>query len=203
MAKIVFTMKKKSTVLRILSYVRPYWKWMTGAMLCMILFALFSGASLGMILPLFDDVLVRDDTTEEHGDLLPLLRQNTGEAFSRLGSELVSFSPEGVISAGGDVLNGLRDSFKESDPQQVLIAVIAGLLSIVLLKNILGFMQIFFLSRAEQGVVADIRGKLYNHLLMLDMGFYTSARSGDVMARSLHFLYSPRQCSSFSFSAED
>ncbi|MCD4776280.1 MAG: ABC transporter ATP-binding protein/permease [Candidatus Aegiribacteria sp.] len=176
-------MKKKSTVFRILSYVRPYWKWMTGAMLCMILFALFSGASLGMILPLFDDVLMRDHTVEKHGDLLPLIRQNTGEAFSRMGSELVSFSPDGVISAAGDVVDGLRESFRESDPRQVLIAVIAGLLSIVLLKNLLGFMQIFFLSKAEQGVVADIRGKLYNHLLMLDMGFYTSARSGDVMAR--------------------
>lgn len=183
MAKIVFTMKKKSTVFRILSYVRPYWKWMTGAMLCMILFALFSGASLGMILPLFDDVLMRDDTVEKHGNLLPLIRQNTGEAFSRMGSEFVSFSPDGVLSAAGDVVDGLRESFRESDPRQVLIAVIAGLLSIVLLKNLLGFMQIFFLSKAEQGVVADIRGKLYNHLLMLDMGFYTSARSGDVMAR--------------------
>ncbi len=176
-------MKKKSTVLRILKFVRPYWKWMTGAMLCMILFALFSGASLGMILPLFDDVLVRSDSAVEQGDLLPLLGKNTGEAFDRMGSELVSLRPGGVISAGGDVVEGLRKSFRESNPRQVLIAVIAGLVSIVLLKNLLGFMQVFFLSRAEQGVVADIRGKLYEHLLELDMGFYTSARSGDVMAR--------------------
>ena len=42
-----------------------------------------------------------------------------------------------------------------------------------LLKNFLGFMQVFFLSRAEQGVVANIRSSLYNHLLQLDMGFYT------------------------------
>ena len=183
MAKIVSTMKKKSTVLRILAFVRPYWKWMTGAMLCMILFALFSGASLGMILPLFDDVLVRSDSAVNQGDLLPLLRRNTGEAFDRMGSELISFRPAGVISAAGDIVEGLRKSFRESNPRQVLIAVIAGLVSIVLLKNLLGFMQVFFLSRAEQGVVADIRGKLYRHLLELDMGFYTSARSGDVMAR--------------------
>jgi len=176
-------MKKKSTVLRILAFVRPYWKWMTGAMLCMILFALFSGASLGMILPLFDDVLVRSDSAVNQGDLLPLLRRNTGEAFDRMGSELISFRPAGVISAAGDIVEGLRKSFRESNPRQVLIAVIAGLVSIVLLKNLLGFMQVFFLSRAEQGVVADIRGKLYRHLLELDMGFYTSARSGDVMAR--------------------
>ncbi len=183
MVKIVSTMKKKSTILRILSYLRPYWKWMTGAMLCMVLFAVFSGASLGMILPLFDNVFVRNDTVEDKCDFLPSLRQNTGEAFSRLGSEMLSLHPGGVVSAGGDVVEGLRDTFKESDPQQVLIVIVLGLIFIVLLKNFLGFMQVFFLSRAEQGVVRDIRSCLYNHLLELDMGFYTSARSGDVMAR--------------------
>jgi ATP-binding cassette, subfamily B, bacterial MsbA len=176
-------MKKKSSILRILTYVRPYWKWMTGAMLSMVLFALFSGASLGMILPLFDDVLVREDSTEGTGDLFPLLKQNTSEAFSRMGSEFISLSPGGFISAGSDLVEGIRESLRQSDPQQVLIAVIAGLLTIVMLKNVLGFMQVFFLSRAEQGIVADIRGSLYRHLLDLDMGFYTSARTGDVMAR--------------------
>ncbi|RKZ10398.1 ABC transporter ATP-binding protein [Candidatus Fermentibacteria bacterium] len=176
-------MKKKSTILRILSYLRPYWKWMTGAMLCMVLFAVFSGASLGMILPLFDNVFSRTDTATEKCDFLPSLRQNTGEAFSNLGSEIISLHPRGVYSAGGELLEGLRDTFKESDPQQVLIVIVLGLIFIVLLKNFLGFMQVFFLSRAEQGVVASIRGSLYNHLLQLDMGFYTSVRSGDVMAK--------------------
>lgn len=176
-------MKKKSTVLRILSYLRPYWKWMTGAILCMILFAVFSGASLGMILPLFDNVFSRTDTATEKCDFLPSLRQNTGEALGNLGSEIISLHPRGVYTAGGELLEGLRDTFRESDPQQVLIVIVLGLIFIVLLKNFLGFMQVFFLSRAEQGVVASIRGSLYNHLLQLDMGFYTSVRSGDVMAR--------------------
>lgn len=176
-------MKKKSTILRILSYLRPYWKWMTGAMLCMILFAVFSGASLGMILPLFDNVFSRTDAATEKCDFLPSLSQNTAEAFSNLGSEIISLHPRGVYSAGGELLNGLRNTFRESDPQQVLIVIVLGLIFIVLLKNFLGFMQVFFLSRAEQGVVASIRGSLYNHLLQLDMGFYTSVRSGDVMAR--------------------
>jgi len=183
MVKIVSTMKKKSTIIRILSYLRPYWKWMTGAMLCMVLFAVFSGASLGMILPLFDNVFLRNDTVEEKSDFLPALRENTGEAFSRLGSEILSLHPGGVISAGGDVVEGFRDAFRESDPQQILIVIVLGLIFIVLLKNLFGFMQVFFLSRAEQGVVSDIRGSLYDQLLKLDMGFYTSARSGDVMAR--------------------
>jgi len=160
MAKIVSTMKKKNTVLRILSFVRPYWRWMTGAMLCMVFFALFSGASLGMILPLFDDVLTREDQPREGGDLLPVLRENTGGPLSRMGSGIASFDPGETFSAGGDLVEGLRETFRRADPAQVLLVIIVGLLIIVILKNLLGFMQVFFLSRAEQGVVTDIRGKL-------------------------------------------
>ncbi|MBN2587889.1 MAG: hypothetical protein JXR55_11400, partial [Candidatus Fermentibacteraceae bacterium] len=173
----------RSTVRRILSYVKPYWKWMTGAMLCMLFFALFSGASLGMILPLFDDVLTPEERPGETGDLMPLLRENAGDAFSRLGSEIASLDAGGAADAAGDLVEGIRKTLREADPGQVLLAVIIGLVTIVVLKNILGFLQIFFLSRAEQGMVNDVRRKLYDHLLELDMGFYTSARSGDVMAR--------------------
>lgn len=189
MTKIVSIMRKKktsprrSTVARILSYVGPYWKWMAGAMLCMVLFAVFSGASLGMILPLFDDVLSVDRQPGEGADLLPLLRENAGPAWEALGTSLVSLDPAGAVEAGTEVIDGIRTAFRGSDPSQVLLAVILGLIVLVVLKNVLGFMQIFFLSRAEQGVVTDVRRKLYDHLLQLDMGFYSSSRAGDIMAR--------------------
>lgn len=156
---------------------------MTGATLCMLFFALFSGASLGMILPLFDDVLTRDAQQDQCPDLMPLLRENTHEALGRIGSGLTSLDLGEAAGGTGDLVEGLRDTFRTADPGQVLLAIIAGLVLIVLLKNLLGFMQIFFLSRAEQGVVTDVRKKLYDHLLELDMGFYTSVRAGDVMAR--------------------
>ncbi len=169
--------------MRILSFVRPYWKWITGAVICLLFFALFSGASLGMILPLFDDVLSRESDLEEYDDFTLVLKRNAVPAFSSLGSALISLSPNQTASACGEVIEALRESFRTSKPQQVLIAIIMGLILMVMLKNILGFMQVFFLSRAEQGVVRDIREKLYSHLLELDMGFYSTARSGDIMSR--------------------
>lgn len=176
-------MKKKSTALRVLSFVRPYWKWMAGATICLVFFALFSGASLGMILPLFDDVFSRESNLEESDDLTLVMKRNVVPAFSSLGSAIISLNPNKTASACGEVIEALRESFRTSKPEQVLIAIILGLVLMVLLKNVLGFMQVFFLSRAEQGVVRDIREKLYSHLLELDMGFYSTARSGDIMAR--------------------
>ncbi len=156
---------------------------MVGAVICLVFFALFSGASLGMILPLFDDVLSREGNLEEYDDLNVVIKQNVVPAFNRLGSAVISFNPDQTASACGEVIEAFRESFRKSNPQQVLIAIIMGLVLMVLLKNVLGYMQVFFLSRAEQGVVRDIREKLYSHLLKLDMGFYSTARSGDIMAR--------------------
>ena len=176
-------MKKKSTALRVLSFVRPYWKWMAGAVICLLFFALFSGASLGMILPLFDDVFSRESDLEEYDDLALVMKRNVVPAFSRLGSAIISLNPNQTATECGEVIEALRESFRISKPQQVLITIIIGLILMVLMKNILGYMQVFFLSGVEQGVVRDIRQILYSHLLELDMRFYSTARSGDIMAR--------------------
>lgn len=156
---------------------------MTGAILCLVFFALFSGASLGLILPLFDDVFSREGNLEEYDDLTLVMKRNVIPALSNLGSAIISLNPNRTASSFGEVIEALRESFRKAKPEQVLIAIIMGLVLMVLLKNVLGFMQVFFLSRAEQGVVRDIREKLYSHLLKLDMGFYSTARSGDIMAR--------------------
>ena len=156
---------------------------MTGAVLCLLFFALFSGASLGMILPLFDDVLSKESDLEEYDDLTLVMKQNVVPALNGLGSAIISLNPNQTASACGEVIKTFRESFRVSKPQQVLIAIVIGLVLMVLLKNVLGFMQVFFLSRAEQGVLRDIRQKLYSHILELDMGFYSTARSGDIMAR--------------------
>ncbi len=188
-AKILAAMKKTrapirhGTAVRILGFVKPYWKWMAAAFFCMLLFALFSGASLGMILPLFDDVLNRSGDSAAGKDFSDLLADNVSKPLEKMISDVFVLDIQEAVTAASEVVAGLKRSLREAPPDQVLLGVIAALVFILILKNILGFMQIFFLSRAEQGVVKDIRKKLYDHLLNLDMAFFTKARSGDIMAR--------------------
>lgn len=182
-AKIVSTMKDRKTALRILSFARPYWKWLIGAVLSMVLFALFSGASLGMILPLFDDVLGREDVQEDAPSLGEALRVNVGGDLREFGSSLAGFRIGNAVEAGERILAGVRLSIRSADPSQVLLVVIVMLLAFILLKNMLSILQVFFLARVEQGVVTDIRSRLYRHLLRLDLSFYSTGRSGDTIAR--------------------
>ena len=173
----------KSTLHRVMHFARPYWRSISAAIVCMLLFALFSGASLGMILPLFDDVLARQDAGEASEDLWTALDRNIGGSLGDFGSAAVTLRISDAADAGRKVLDGVRTSLRSADRLQVLALVISALVAMTILKNLLGWLQVFYLAKAEQGVVTDIRGKLYSHLLDLDMGFYTSSRSGDIIAR--------------------
>jgi ATP-binding cassette, subfamily B, bacterial MsbA len=174
---------RKSTLRRILSFARSYWRSITAAIVCMLLFAFFSGASLGMILPLFDDVLSRQDAGAPSENLWTALDRNVGSSLDDLGSAVVGLRTADASAAGREVIEGVRVSLRTADRMQVLALVIGALVVLTILKNLLGFLQTFFLVKVEQGVVTDVRGKLYSHLLNLDMGFYTSSRSGDIIAR--------------------
>ena len=57
----------------------------------------------------------------------------------------------------------------------------AGIL--FLLKNVCRYMAMFFLASIRQGVVRDLRRKLYEKLLRLPVGYYSDERKGDIISR--------------------
>ncbi len=174
---------RKSTFLRLLSYVKPYWAWTLLALLAAIVFALSSGASLGMILPVFDDVLKVSGGESENRELVPMLREDVGTRLQRVGSELGSLDLAGAADALGETGSALRQSLKASKPQQALAAVIAVLVLLILIKNSSSFMQTFFLAKVEQGVLYDLRMSIFDRLLSLDLDYYSRSRSGELLSR--------------------
>ena len=156
---------------------------MAAAAVCMTMFAMLSGVTLGMILPLFDDVLVPAGERSGDKDLLVVFEQYCSVPMSEVWSSIISFDSAGVEESWGRLADGISRALEESDPSQILLAIIVLMIVIVTLKNLFGFMQIFLMARVEQGVIARVRNTLYSHILELDMRFYTSTRSGDVIAR--------------------
>jgi len=144
---------------------------------------MLSGVTLGMLLPLFDDVLVPAGERSGDMNLRVALEQYCSVPASELGSSIVSLDSQGVGESWRELVDGISRALEESDPSQILFAVIVLMVVIVVLKNLFGFLQTFLMARVEQGVIARVRNTLYSHLLELDMRFYTSTRSGDVIAR--------------------
>lgn len=52
-----------------------------------------------------------------------------------------------------------------------------------ILKNLTRYFAMYFLAPVRNGVIMDIRNKLYNKILDLPLSYYSNERKGDIMAR--------------------
>lgn len=176
-------MGQKSVPIRVLALVKPYRRLVALAFLCAAVFAASSGASLGMILPVFDDVFARAGDPVSGAGLVDLLREKTAGPGSDLLDALGRLSPGGVVRAGGDMVSAVRGAMAEAPPGQVLLGVVGVIVCLILLKNLAGILQEFLLASVEQGVLYDLRKALYSHLLHLDLDFFARSRSGELLSR--------------------
>ena len=175
-------MARKVSV-RILKLVRPYWKSMAGAIVFAVIFAISSGATVGMLMPAFDDVFARSEEAGAGGDLVPMLSREALPHLEAAGKALLSLRLSEAVSEAGDFGKALYDTLGEADPYQSLLAIIISIVFLILLKNVSAYMQAFLLAHLEEGVLYDLRSMLYSHVLELDLGFYARSRSGEINSR--------------------
>jgi subfamily B ATP-binding cassette protein MsbA len=159
---------------RLIGYVRPYWRRLVAALLCMATFAVLSTVSLGMILPfmnvLFSEQTLVTDATEGAG---------AADALS--------------LATGGDlaVVDSFRDELKarvlelfaSGSAVEALGKVCLGFLVLFLLRSLFGYFQTFLMVTVEQRVIRDIRNALFAHLNELSLSFYHGQRTGQLISR--------------------
>lgn len=170
---------------RLLAFVRPYRRAVAGAVVAACLSAFFGGATIGMVLPVFDDVLGRASADRETGsaDLLPLLRDDLRRASGETWSALRALDPPAVVSSVARLGSAVRTSLRRSDPGQALLFLVIGIALLVGAKNATGFAQVLFVSRVENSCVHDLRRRMYRKLLDLDLAWFVRARSGEMISR--------------------
>jgi len=157
------------TYLRILTYVKPYWKHLSLSVIFTILFAILNGASVYLTIPLLDTLFQEsnrqvvtqttpfDTTTGILPGWLQKIEHDLSSAFNAF-----------VFS--GSKLDAL---FKIC--MLVLIAFLA--------KNIFGYLQAYFLAYVEQGTMKDLRNAAYTHLHELPMSYFKKERVGNLISR--------------------
>ncbi|MBD3369881.1 ATP-binding cassette domain-containing protein [Candidatus Fermentibacteria bacterium] len=175
---------KSHPLYRIIRYVRPYWAWTAAAVIAALVFAVCSGASIGMLLPFFDDIFARsEEQVQRTQDLLPLLQRDVLPEFSGFFESLFTLDMGAVGERAEAIGTGFRASLRTARPDQALLAIILTILLLILLKNLTVYLQVFFQSHVQQGIIRDVRAKLFEHLLLLDMSFYSEARTGEILSR--------------------
>jgi subfamily B ATP-binding cassette protein MsbA len=146
--------------LRILGYLKPHALIFAAAVAATFIFAGLDAFSFLLVIP-FLNVLMGDPTVPR---------------------------PEGI--ATGDamldrVLNGTIGRLVDFDapPQEAIRGIIIFLLVIFAVKNVFDFLKTYLMARVQQGVTRDLRDRVYDHLLDLDMAFFGKTKMGQILSR--------------------
>ncbi|WP_333694414.1 ABC transporter ATP-binding protein [Flavobacterium sp.] len=73
----------------------------------------------------------------------------------------------------------------EQGPQYALLLTVALVISTFLFKNLFNYLASQHLTKIKNGVLHDLREKMYEKIIALPISYYSEKRKGDIMARML------------------
>jgi len=153
--------------LRILSYVKPYWRTLALSVTSTIMFSLFSGASVYLTIPLLE-TLFQQTPVETHFVQTPPK------------NELV---PNEIVGAKRTIENSVRDFIFNGTEEEELFKICTLIFIVFLMKNIFDYSQSYLMASVEQSLMRDIRNDLYRHLHDLSLSYFTSQKTGNLISR--------------------
>src|SRR5262245_53238997 len=157
------------TYLRLLGYLRPYRARLVGAIVFMVIYAITTTASLGLVSP-FMRVL-----------------------FERPGAGAPAPPPASAPPAAAHATDPFRwpsflrqamdRAIVQARPLVALERICLFLLMVLFLKNLADYLQSAWMMRVEQAAIRDLRNDLQAHLQRLSLSFFHASRTGVVISR--------------------
>ncbi|MGB3144634.1 MAG: ABC transporter ATP-binding protein [Maribacter sp.] len=147
---------------KILRFAKPYRNYGYLNIFFNILYALFSALSFAALIPMLD---VLFDKTKK------ILEEPVYTDLGHLKDYLQEYINYRVTAYSGE------------DEMKGLVLVIGLILILFLLKNFFNYLAMYFITFLRNGVLKDIRNKLYKKVVELPISYYSEKRKGDVIAR--------------------
>lgn len=79
----------------------------------------------------------------------------------------------------------LTDSIEKHGNFYVLMFIIAFILGIFMLKNLSNYWAMYFSTFIRNGILMDIRTRIYHKITSLPLGYYSKTTKGDVISRTI------------------
>ncbi len=93
---------------------------------------------------------------------------------------------ENLKDYGADYLNYTITSISQTGGKQTALLFVIGIVLLTaLLKNLFNYLASRHVTALRNGVLRDLRQKLYHKIIHLPVSYYSDQRKGDVMARML------------------
>jgi len=153
-----------TTARRIAAYVRPYWKQLGLSILCSIVFSVFSGVSLYLLIPLLETLF--------SGNIAPVAT-----------TPATTLSPGWLMTLRQELTDGFRSIVFTGDTASTLVNICVVILVAFLVKNLAGYLQSNLMVYVEQGLIRDLRNSLYRHIHALPLAYFTNERTGNLISR--------------------
>lgn len=143
---------------------------MAGAIACMVCFAITSSATVWIALPFLQTLF--SDGNPAVSQIAPAT-EATAQLEERTGLTAVR---ESLKQKTNELIAG---STKTDTLQRLCIIIFI----VLVIKNVSGYLQAFFMAYAENGVIRDLRNHLYTHLHKLSLSYFHQERTGELISK--------------------
>jgi len=154
---------------RILSYLLPYKKRLALSMLCSVIFSTFSGISIYLTIP-----------------LLETLFSNRATTVPASAVPVSSMLPSWIANIKTGITSVLQQFVFREDPKDSLFNICIIIIAAFLIKNLFCYLQSNLMTYVEQGLIRDLRNRLYRHIHQLPLAYFTNERTGNLISRIMN-----------------
>ena len=150
---------------KMIPFIQPYKSNVVWNVVFNVLYALFSTLSFVSLIPMMDVLFDNAKKVTE----APVYKGISD--ISRFGKEYLYYH-----------ISDLKANYGE---QYSLLLVVALVITTFLFKNLFNYLASNHLTILKNGVLKDLRNKMYDKIIELPVSYYSEKRKGDVMARML------------------
>jgi subfamily B ATP-binding cassette protein MsbA len=152
-------------IIKLFPYTKAYKSHIVWNILFNVLYALFSTISMLTLLPMIQVLFGKTKTITKAPEFTGIAK---------------------IMDYVKDLLYyHISELTKDSGPQSALFLVVLLVITTFLLKNFFNYLASYHIMHLKNGVLKDLRKKMYNKIIELPISYYSEKRKGDVMARML------------------
>lgn len=158
------------TYIRILKYVKPYWKNLILIFILSLLYAVLNGLSIYLVIPLLETLFQEGGASQQVSTT-----QNLGITSS--------FIPDFLVDLKDTVSQWFTNFVYTGDKIDILLKICLVILIVFFLKNLFGYLQSYFMAYVEYSSMNDLRDTAYKHLHKLPISYFKKERVGNLISR--------------------
>lgn len=148
---------------KLLSFVKPFWKYALLNIIFNILSVIFGLFSLTMVIP-FLQLLFKPETAVNIPEVAPAFAMNK----------------DVLLDSFYFYMNQILKTGSQTD---ALVFICILIVVMFFLKNFFRYMAMYFIANVRNGVVRDLRNMIYGKIIILPLSFFAKEKKGDIMSR--------------------